>query len=106
VSSFDPLRHYLDEVRAVPTLTSTEEQRLLALVAEGHASASRALCVSLLAFVADIAMEARPEWMAPLDAIERANRTMADVVDSFPAGNLHRAVRRAVEERLGNAISE
>ena len=95
------LTQYLDEVRAVPALSSTEEQRLLALCAEGHRSASRALCISLLAFAADVAIEVRPTWMAPLDAIERANHCVSEIVDSYPSGDLHTAVRQAIEERLG-----
>jgi len=106
VASFDPLRLYLREVSRYSALSSTEEQRLLALAAEGDAAAEERLRDSLLKFVADIAMQSRPGWMDPLDAIVEGNLALQLTLRARPSGDLHAAIRNAIEERLRKARPE
>jgi hypothetical protein len=93
---------YLKEVGRIPPMTPTEERRLLALAAQGDTSAENQLVNSLLKFVADIAMQARPEWMARLDALQDANVALLRTLRARPNGDLHAAIRQAIEEQLRN----
>ena len=103
MASFDPVEMYLQDVDQFPRLTSAHEQELLALAAEGDTSAGKRLRESVLRFVADTAIQARPEWMDPLDAIVEGNVALVETLQARPSGDLHAAIRNAIEERLSQA---
>jgi RNA polymerase sigma-32 factor len=102
LASGEPLRLYLKEIAKFPTMSSEEERRALARAAEGDESAAEHLFEALLALTATIAMEIRPPEMTPLDAIVEANVALKNTIRSRPGGDLHTALRHAIEASLGS----
>lgn len=82
----EALQAYLSDCRNIPLATEPQQHQWLARAQSGDADAFTALTRSLLASTADIALAMRPINLDPLEAVLRAHRGLAHLIED-PAVN-------------------